>query len=117
MRQGECFGLTVDRIDFLRRAVRIDRRLVSVAGRTSYLAAPKTPASVRSIPLPTVVVDLLAAHLAKYPAAENGLVFAADGGRPMRRTTFGSVWRAAVKAGGAPHGTGSTSCGTTTPAC
>ena len=79
--------------------MRIDRQLVSVAGRTSYLAPPKTPASARSIPLPTVVVDMLAAHLAKYPAAENGLVFATDGGQPIRRTTFGSVWRAAVKAG------------------
>jgi len=25
LRQGECFGLTVDRVDFLRRHVRVDR--------------------------------------------------------------------------------------------
>ena len=29
LRQGECFGLTVDRVDFLRRQVRVDRQLVS----------------------------------------------------------------------------------------
>jgi integrase len=105
MRQGECFGLTVDKIDFLRRVVHVDRQLVSIAGRAPFLAPPKTAASVRSIPLPTVVVDALAAHLAKYPAGVDGFVFA-PAGRPIRRTTFGSVWRAAVKAAGAPTGTG-----------
>src|SRR5580704_12273300 len=30
LRQGECFGLTVDRVDFLRRTVRVDRQLISV---------------------------------------------------------------------------------------
>ncbi len=29
LRQGECFGLTVDRVDFLRRQVRVDRQLVA----------------------------------------------------------------------------------------
>ena len=28
LRQGECFGLTVDRVDFLRRQVRVDRQLL-----------------------------------------------------------------------------------------
>lgn len=49
MRQGECFGLTVDRIDFLRRIVRVDRQLVTVSGQPSYLGPPKTSASVRTI--------------------------------------------------------------------
>jgi integrase len=29
MRQGECFGLTVDHIDFLRRTLLVDRQLVT----------------------------------------------------------------------------------------
>jgi integrase len=97
MRQGECFGLTVDRIDFLRRTLLVDRQLVTISRR---------PASVRSIPLPTVVVDVLAAHLAAFPPLEDGFVFVTDAGRPIRRTAFGDVWRPAVKAAGAPHGTG-----------
>ncbi len=28
LRQGECFGVTVDRVDFLRRQVRVDRQLI-----------------------------------------------------------------------------------------
>ena len=49
MRQGECPGLTVDRLDFLRRVVHVDRQLVTVTGRPSFLTAPKTAASVRTI--------------------------------------------------------------------
>ena len=92
MRQGECFGLTADRIDFLRRIVHVDRQLVTVSGRAPFLGPPKTPASVRTILLPTVVVDALAAHLAAYPPLEDGFVFVTDAGRPIRRTAFGDTW-------------------------
>ena len=79
VRQGECFGLTVDRIDMLRREVTIDRQLVSVGGTGTDFGPPKTPASVRTIPLPQVVVDALAAHLARTRSGEDGLVFTLDG--------------------------------------
>jgi integrase len=48
MRQGECLGLTVDRLDFLRHVVHVDRQLVRVTGRPSFLTAPKTASSVRT---------------------------------------------------------------------
>lgn len=69
LRQGEALGLTVDRVDFLRRTLTVDRQLVLMPGGPPYLAPPKTPASTRTIPLPAVVVDALAAHLAEHPAA------------------------------------------------
>lgn len=62
MRQGECFGLTVDRVRFLERVVTVDRQLVTVQGRAPELAPPKTRASNRTIPVPRVVLDALAAH-------------------------------------------------------
>jgi integrase len=62
MRQGECFGLTVDRVRFLERVVTVDRQLVTVQGRAPELAPPKTRAGNWTIPLPGVVVDALAAH-------------------------------------------------------
>jgi integrase len=95
MRQGECFGLTMDRINFLRRIVHVDQQLVTVTGRAPFLAPPKTAASVRSIPLPTVVVDALAAHLAKYPPTD-GFVFVSETERPIHRTAFGRMWRRAA---------------------
>jgi integrase len=105
MRQGECLGLTVDRIDFLRRVLRVDRQMVAITGREPYLGPPKTSASVRSIPVPQLVIDALAAHLAAYPPRD-GLVFLTDAGNPVRRNAFGDIWRAAVKAANAPRGTG-----------
>jgi integrase len=95
MRQGECFGLTMDRINFLRRVVHVDQQLVTVTGRAPFLALPKTAASVRSIPLPAVVIDALAAHLAKYPPTD-GFVFTTETGRPIHRTAFGKEWRKAA---------------------
>lgn len=101
MRNGEVLGLTVDRVDFLRRTVHVDRQLVEVAGQAPTLAPPKTPASVRTIPLPQVVVAALAAHLAAYPASAGGLVFPDDDGSPMRRTAFSRrVWGPARRAAG-----------------
>ena len=50
----------------------VDRQLVTVAGRRPRFGPPKTEASVRTIPLPQVVVDALAAHLAAYPPGGTG---------------------------------------------
>ncbi|MBX9243429.1 site-specific integrase [Actinotalea ferrariae] len=108
MRPGEVFGLTVDRVDFLRRRVIVDRQLVTVAGREPFLGPVKTESSDRIVPLPQVVVNALAAHLAVFPAAPDELVFRTATGRPLRRSTFGDIWRAAVTEAGieglVPHG-------------
>ena len=107
LRQGEAFGLTVDRIDFLRRTLTVDRQLVLLPRQAPYLAPVKTEASNRTVPLPRVVVDALADHLRRYPAGPNGWVFTDDTGAPLRRTAFSrEVWRPAVTAAGAPAGTG-----------
>ena len=96
LRQGEALGLTVDRIDFLRRHLTVDRQLVTMPDRAPYLAPPKTQASVRVVPLPQVVIDALAAHLATWPADE--FVFTTELGGPIRRTAFSAaVWRPAVR--------------------
>jgi integrase len=105
MRQGECFGLTVDRIKFLERTVRVDRQLVTLPKQAPVLAPPKTKASNRTIPLPQVVVDTLAAHLAAFLAGPDGLVFTLAG-KPIGRSAFGHKWRAAVEAAKLPAGTG-----------
>lgn len=61
------------------------------------LAPPKTAASVRTVPLPAVVVDALAAHLAEFPPGPAGFVFTNDAGEPIRRQRFSAdVWRPAV---------------------
>ncbi|VEG40436.1 integrase fusion protein [Mycolicibacterium flavescens] len=105
MRQGECLGLTVDRVKFLERTVTVDRQLVTVPGQPPSLGPPKTQASNRTIPLPQVVVDALAAHLAAFPAASDGLLFTLSG-KPITRQAFGHKWRPAVARTALPTGTG-----------
>lgn len=63
LRPGELFGLTVDRVDFLRRSVKVDRQLVRVRGEGVSLSPLKTQASYRTVPLAASVADALAAHL------------------------------------------------------
>lgn len=45
LRQGEAFGLTVDRVDCLRRTLRVDQQLTLDVGAPPVLAAPKTQAA------------------------------------------------------------------------
>lgn len=94
MRQGECFGLSLDRVDFLRRVVRVDRQLVLMPSKPPYLAPPKTAASHRTIPLPQVVVTALSEHVRKYPVIHpDGLLFTDEHGAALRRTRFSrDVW-------------------------
>lgn len=123
LRQGEVLGLTLDRVDFLRRTITVDRQIVSLGTTDPYLGPTKTAASVRTIPLPQVVAEALAEHVRVYGATEVEvedqtrakpgpvtvpLLFVDSQGRPWRRGLFGSrVWLPAVEAAdGVPAGTG-----------
>jgi hypothetical protein len=59
------------------------RRIVRAPRHTSSASYAFTP------PLPTVVLDALAAHLAAYPPLGDGFVFVTEAGNPIRRTAFG----------------------------
>ena len=103
LRQGEAFGLSIDRVDFLRARVRVDRQLVRLE-RSSALAPPKTERSHRVIPLPQVVAVELAQHVERFPNDDpDGLLFvAALGGRLRRDGWNRRVWKPAVTAAGRP---------------
>lgn len=93
MRQGEVFGLTVDRVRFLERKIIVDRQLRAIddEGKPVF-GPPKTPTSDREIPLPSVVADALAEHVKKFPPGEDGLLFTVPAGTPMRKSSFWTVW-------------------------
>lgn len=97
LRQGEACGLTVDRIDFLRRTVTIDRQLITPKGSKVSLGPVKTDASNRTMPLPKYVADVLAAHLAEFPVGADGFVFTSTTGAPLRRSVYGSTFRRAAR--------------------
>ena len=96
LRKGEACGLTRDRVDFLRRRVTIDRQLICNAREVPSLAPPKTPASVRTVPLPDVVGEVLAQHIAAYNVEPGALLFTMDDGRPVRRSSWGHIFRNAT---------------------
>jgi len=106
LRQGEVFGLTVDRIDFLRRAITVDRQMVTVSNRAPAFGPPKTKASFRTVPLPDSVAFVLAEHLRQFPAGDDSLVFTIPDGGPVRRQRIGEAWRRAAKAAGIADGIG-----------
>jgi integrase len=98
MRQGELLGLTVDRVDFLRRTIRVDRQMVTIAGRAPYLAPPKTDSSVRTIAAPSAVLEALSAHIAEFGTGDGGLIFTDEAGLPIRRPHAGHIWRKGANA-------------------
>lgn len=100
MRQGEVFGLTTDRVDFLRQRIVVDRQLTTVTGGAPNFGPPKTAASVRTIPLPQVVADALLEHLARHEHGRDGLIFTNDYGDPLRRSGFNTTWRRALAKAG-----------------
>lgn len=96
LRPGEVYGLKVSDIDFLRRSVTVSRQLDG----TRQVAPLKTAASYRTLPLPQVVADALAAHLAAA-SRRDGLVFADAKGGPVRLSEANAAWRRACVAAGA----------------
>jgi integrase len=96
LRMGEVLGLTVDRVDFLRRTVKVDRQMLTPpATGVPVFGPPKTAASARTVPLAQVTLDVLAAHLALWPAGPDGVIFTSPEGKPWRRQKFGGVVRKA----------------------
>jgi integrase len=106
LRYSELVGLTVDRIDFLRREIKVDRQLAGRAARAPVFGPPKSRASIRTVPIGATVLDALARHLAKYPGGPGDLVFRTSQGTPLTRTVFGRAWKPAAAAMGLPHGKG-----------
>jgi len=103
LRQGEAFGLSVDRIDFLRHRVRIDRQLKRDR-RGSILGTLKTENSYRTIPLPDSAAFELARHIERFPNDDpDGLLFTASLGGRLRRDGWGRrTWKPAAMAAGRP---------------
>ncbi|MEU1922582.1 tyrosine-type recombinase/integrase [Streptomyces albogriseolus] len=100
MRRGELLGLRWDAVDLDRETLTIERALQRVGGELR-LVRPKTLASVRTIPLPPLVVKALAVHRerqAQERAAagmgwkEHGLIFTSRIGTPLEPDNLRRSW-------------------------
>jgi integrase len=114
LRQGECFGLALDDIDFLHFTVHVRRQVRLVPGHATF--APPKELKEREVPLPERVSLLLAAHIAAYPPVEVTLPWRVADGKPhtarliftdgrghVDRNRFNKAWRDARAAAGVPH--------------
>jgi integrase len=94
----------VEDVDFLRRTVRVE---FQIAPRSKQRTEPKTARSRRTIPLPQLVADALAAHIAEFPPGDDGSLFITNTGEVYGREYYGALFATAVKRVGLPAGTSS----------
>jgi integrase len=82
-RAREAFGVTQDRLSFLGRQLTIDRQLAVTRDGSVAWKDPKTPSSVRTVPLDDGVLEALSTHLAAHPVDSSGLVFTTPTGKVL----------------------------------
>lgn len=117
LRQGECLGLAVEDVDFLRGVVHVRRQVKTVRYKHVF-ASPKYD-KTRDIPLSEPVKIALAEHIRKFPPVEVTLPWDVPSGEPHTvRLIVTSVrtkviaandfnrnyWKAALMAAGVPYG-------------
>jgi len=102
LRAGEAQGLFVSDVDFLRRTVNVRRQL---DGRSTVmqLCEPKTDASKRSIPVPSDVFDMLAAHVREFGPGHDGTLLHNRGGY-LSDNEMNRLWRRAQVGAGRKAG-------------
>lgn len=83
MRASEISGLAVEDLDMLRGLIHVRRQYLHHDDGWWYYDDPKTPQSARSIPIPPVLVDDLAAYLAAYPPTPTTAPWQQEDGRPV----------------------------------
>jgi integrase len=94
LRPAEGLGLCTSRVDWLRRQIRVDQQLVTIADAEPTLAPPKTPTSVRTIPVPAAVLDALALHVEQFGVEGDALVFHDETGTRSGAAPSGTQRRA-----------------------
>ena len=88
LRQAEVFGLRVGSVDFLRRTLTVRETTNEVEGQFVE-GSGKTRNSVRTFSVPQVVLDELAAHLARTRRTlPEDRVLQSPSGGPVRATNF-----------------------------
>lgn len=117
LRQGEAFGLALDRIDLDKDMITVDQQVI-VVDRHPVLAPPKTSSSLRDVPMPRFVRRAVQAHADELGLAGDAVLCAAHLGEPccVGTTTTGTSGSPPSRRPGSPRTPRSTICGTPSPA-
>lgn len=93
LRQGEAFGLALDRIDATAGMITIDQQVV-VVDRCPVLAPPKTSASLRDVPMPGFLMDAVTDHVASLNLGKNAGLCRTPRGTLLRRDYYNrEIWK------------------------
>jgi integrase len=99
LRVGELLALRVAEVDFLRREVHIVEQLHP---RTRERMPLKTPSSRRTLPLPQMVSESLAAHLAEFGSNDEDYMFTNARGLSYQAHTYQYRLRVQAQRAGLP---------------
>lgn len=108
LRRGEILGLTWDCINFDNSSVDIKQQLVYLNGKAIVSSVLKTESSRRTLPLDTVIIDVLRKHRGEQSATigaanKSNLVFCNPSGKPFYPTTVTHYLKTIVKQLGLPN--------------
>jgi integrase len=104
LRWGELAALRRSDIDLTNRTIRVERQLTEATGQGLTVGPPKSAAGRRTVPLLSMIVTDLAAHLDEHAQdGDDGLMFTSPEGTPLRHGNFTRrVWLPAVGKAGLP---------------
>ena len=104
LRWGECAGLRVGRIDFLRSTLIVAEQITRGQGGRHVSGPPKSQAGRRTLAMPQVLAGMLTEHLARCGltgADSDALVFVSEQGGPLRYKRWRRrVWLPAARRAG-----------------
>lgn len=111
LRRGEILALAWGAVDLDAATLAVTEARLATAGGSST-GAPKTPSSIRTLPIPETLADALRREQqrqgrlqtllgTRWPAS--GLVVVDDLGQPPYPDTLTHAWRRALAAAGLPH--------------
>lgn len=100
-RWGELLGLRVKDFDSKRSTITVHRQIVETkAGHA--VGTPKSKAGLRSVALPTWIIDPLLEHIERYCDGNTYLFVMPDGSHPRRSNFNRRYWKPAKEAAGVP---------------
>jgi integrase len=97
MRWGELAGLRVPRLDLLRGTIDVMEALTETNGNLRL--GPTKTGKPRTVSIPRFLGELLAEHLATFPATDS-FVFSSAKGGPLRRSFYPRHYKPAVRRAG-----------------
>jgi integrase len=106
LRQGEAFGLALDRVDTESVMITVDQQVV-VVDRRPVLAAPKTSASLRDVPMPRFVAQAVEAHTDQLGLGHADVLCRTPRGTLLLRDYYNrNIWKPAIAAVGLAYSQG-----------